>query len=235
MKNNELLLRKYRQTSNISHSLVGNKLVDHSDVVGASPVGAALIPCQCCSNYIFILNLIPGFNGLGRDNCKTRWQTFKCWDHVPYTRDLTAFELSCHEMCKIMTRLDHENHNHSKENFQLYLINPLWNGSLMSSMGESIQIVLTNHTLTGILSSTLQLLQQHLICIIKSVLAIEIDVEFGTHQHPEPSIGTVTTLHHQRNNGLVKLESIFSLWKKNKQFSMINLQLGPALLMLKGF
>ena len=30
----------YRQTSNISHTL-GNKIVDHSDVVGASHVGAA--------------------------------------------------------------------------------------------------------------------------------------------------------------------------------------------------
>ena len=27
--------------------------------------------CQCCSNYIFILNLTPGFNGLGKDTCKT--------------------------------------------------------------------------------------------------------------------------------------------------------------------
>ena len=32
---------KYRKVSNISHTLVGNKIVDHSDVVGASPVGAA--------------------------------------------------------------------------------------------------------------------------------------------------------------------------------------------------
>ena len=31
----------YRQTSNISNILVGNKIVDHSDVVGVSPVGAA--------------------------------------------------------------------------------------------------------------------------------------------------------------------------------------------------
>ena len=31
----------YTQTSNISRTLVGNKIVDHSDVVGASPVGAA--------------------------------------------------------------------------------------------------------------------------------------------------------------------------------------------------
>ena len=30
-----------RKTSNIRRTLVGNKIVDHSDVVGASPVGAA--------------------------------------------------------------------------------------------------------------------------------------------------------------------------------------------------
>ena len=32
---------KYRQVSNIRHTLERNKIVDHSDVVGASPVGAA--------------------------------------------------------------------------------------------------------------------------------------------------------------------------------------------------
>ena len=31
----------YRKTSNISRTLVGNKIVDNSDVVGATPVGAA--------------------------------------------------------------------------------------------------------------------------------------------------------------------------------------------------
>ena len=31
----------YRQTSNISRSLVGNKMAHQSDVVGASPIGAA--------------------------------------------------------------------------------------------------------------------------------------------------------------------------------------------------
>ena len=31
----------YHQTSNISRTSVGNKIVDHSDVVGASPVGTA--------------------------------------------------------------------------------------------------------------------------------------------------------------------------------------------------
>ena len=34
-------LQTYRQVSNIWRTLVGNKIVGHSDVVGASPVGAA--------------------------------------------------------------------------------------------------------------------------------------------------------------------------------------------------
>ena len=35
------LTAMYRQVSNIRRALVGNKTVDHSDVIGASPVGAA--------------------------------------------------------------------------------------------------------------------------------------------------------------------------------------------------
>ena len=31
----------YRQASNVNHPLVGSKIVDHSNVAGASPVGAA--------------------------------------------------------------------------------------------------------------------------------------------------------------------------------------------------
>ena len=31
----------YRQISSIRRTLVGNRIADHSDVVGASPVGAA--------------------------------------------------------------------------------------------------------------------------------------------------------------------------------------------------
>ena len=34
-------LLNYRQVSNIRRTLVGNEIVDHSDVVGASPVGVA--------------------------------------------------------------------------------------------------------------------------------------------------------------------------------------------------
>ena len=61
-----------RQTSNIKRNFVGNKLADHSDVVGASPVGR-------CSNYILILVLTPGFSGLGKDNYNTRGETLEFW------------------------------------------------------------------------------------------------------------------------------------------------------------
>ena len=49
---------------------MGHKIVDHSDVVGASPVGTARTASS-------ILDLTPGFNGLRKDNCKTRRETFK--------------------------------------------------------------------------------------------------------------------------------------------------------------
>ena len=38
------------------------------------------IACRHYSNYIFILDLTSGFNGLHKDNCKMRWQTLKFWD-----------------------------------------------------------------------------------------------------------------------------------------------------------
>ena len=34
-------ISNYCQTSNISHTFVGNQIIDHPDVIGASPVGAA--------------------------------------------------------------------------------------------------------------------------------------------------------------------------------------------------
>ena len=65
----------YRQVSNIRRILVGNVIVDHSDVVGASPVGAA----PTTSSFF---DLTPGLKGLGKDNCKTRRETFNFGDLV---------------------------------------------------------------------------------------------------------------------------------------------------------
>ena len=77
MKHFQWPWKPYHQTFNISDTLVGNKMADHSGVVGALPVGAA----PTMFSYL-TLHLTPGFNGLGRDNCKMRWETFKCWDLV---------------------------------------------------------------------------------------------------------------------------------------------------------
>ena len=64
-----------RGASHIRDKTVGNKNVDNSDVVWS-------IACRRCSNYIFILNLTPGFNGLSEDNCTRIQETFKFWDLV---------------------------------------------------------------------------------------------------------------------------------------------------------
>ena len=55
----------YYQTPNKRRTLVGNKIVDHS-------ICSWSIACHRCSKYIFIFYLTPGFNGLGKGNCKTR-------------------------------------------------------------------------------------------------------------------------------------------------------------------
>ena len=43
---------KYHQISNISQNLLGNKFVDHSDVVGASPDGAAPFTSSFCTEHL---------------------------------------------------------------------------------------------------------------------------------------------------------------------------------------
>ena len=41
--------------------------------------------CRRCSNYIFILDLTPGLIGFGKDDFKTKWESFKFWHLVcPY-------------------------------------------------------------------------------------------------------------------------------------------------------
>ena len=40
-----------------------------------------------------ITHLTPGFNGLGKGNCKTRWETLKFWYFVSYIRGLMVFAI----------------------------------------------------------------------------------------------------------------------------------------------
>ena len=75
---------KISQTSSISCTLVGNNLVYWLLRCSWS------IACRRCSNYIFILDLTPGSNRLGKDNCKMRWVTFNFFLFgASYTRGLT--------------------------------------------------------------------------------------------------------------------------------------------------
>ena len=77
----------YPQTSDIRCTLVGNKMVDHSDVVGAAPAIAA-------STTSSFFNLTPGLNGLGKDNCKTRRETLKFLDLVHLTLEVWQYIVS---------------------------------------------------------------------------------------------------------------------------------------------
>ena len=73
----------YRKISSIRHTHVGNKVVDHSDVAEALPVGAAPTTSSL---------LTPGFNGLGKDNSKTRRETFKFWDLVRLILEIWRYQ-----------------------------------------------------------------------------------------------------------------------------------------------
>ena len=46
----------YHQTFNIRHTLVGNKIVDHSDLVGASPLGAAPTTSSISTSHLASLD-----------------------------------------------------------------------------------------------------------------------------------------------------------------------------------
>ena len=76
----------YREVSNIRRTLDSNKIVDHSDVVGAAPVA-----CRRCSNYIFILDLAFSFIGLDKNNYKTRRATFEFGDLVRPILDIFRY------------------------------------------------------------------------------------------------------------------------------------------------
>ena len=74
----------YRQVSDIRRILVGNYIAYHSDVVEASPVGAAPTTTS-------FLDLIPCVNGLGKDNCKMRRESFKFWGSVRLILDILRY------------------------------------------------------------------------------------------------------------------------------------------------
>ena len=69
----------YRKISNIRHALVGNKIVHHSDVVGASPVIAAPTASSFSTQHMASIDWDKG---------ETRRETFKFWDLVHLILDI---------------------------------------------------------------------------------------------------------------------------------------------------
>ena len=49
------------------------------------------IACRRCSNYTFILNLTPDFNGFGKDNYKTIREAFKFWELVSLILEILRY------------------------------------------------------------------------------------------------------------------------------------------------
>ena len=80
---------KYSQTSNISCTLVGNK-------ISWSLRWSWSIACRRSSNYIFILDLTPGCNGLGKGSCKIRRETLKFVDLVRHILEVWLYTLLPH-------------------------------------------------------------------------------------------------------------------------------------------
>ena len=67
----------YRQVSNIKRTLVGDKIVDHSDIVGASPVGVAPTISSFCTEYLASIDWVKA---------NVRWDenhlSFVIWCHL---------------------------------------------------------------------------------------------------------------------------------------------------------
>ena len=91
--------KQYHQTFIISRIVVGNKIVDHWDVINWS------ITCRRYSSFILILEWTPGLNGSGKGNCKTRWETvilgIWCGLHLSFDG------IKTHQLCICKSNLKH--------------------------------------------------------------------------------------------------------------------------------
>ena len=79
----------YRQVSNIRRTVVGSRWKNCRSLRCSWSIA-----CRRCSNYIFILDLTPGFMGLGKDNCKTRREAFKFVDLVRLILEILRYVIS---------------------------------------------------------------------------------------------------------------------------------------------
>ena len=62
------------------------------------------IACLRCSKYIFILGWTPGFNGLGKGNCKARRETLKFGDLVYLMFEVWRYLVASSYCSPVLTR-----------------------------------------------------------------------------------------------------------------------------------
>ena len=88
---------KHRKYFSIRRVLV--LVVDHLYEVGAAATMKIKLD-KCCSNFIFILDLTLGFNGLSKDNCsETRCLCLGIWCLLYYRFDGTVVSLIWRTSC----------------------------------------------------------------------------------------------------------------------------------------
>ena len=76
------------------------------------------IACRRCSIYIVILFLTPGFNRMGKDKCKTRWESFKFWDLVHLILEILKYVWG---ICTL--RLRQDGHHFADDIFKCIFLN----------------------------------------------------------------------------------------------------------------
>ena len=99
------IFHEYSQTSNISHTLVGNTIADHSDVVGASPASAASTTSSFLTLHLASMDWAK--TTAGRD---WKYLSFGIWCDLYYRFDSIldcAITLDCITLdfvvCKLVT------------------------------------------------------------------------------------------------------------------------------------
>ena len=111
----------YRQTSNISCTLLGNKIVDHSDVLEASPVGAAPTTSSFSTYHLLSMDSIIEIIRYMLFHVRDTWAPFQYEDH------LTRYG-SSHYKGKTVMRLSYLYNGNSYTGKMAYLY---WNGPLL--------------------------------------------------------------------------------------------------------
>ena len=81
--------------------------------------------CRRCSNYIFILDLTPGFNGLGKDKYNMRRETSKFWDLVRLILETLRYMHKCTELSLVQIMMSLNRHQAvTWNNAALLLVRP---------------------------------------------------------------------------------------------------------------